>query len=75
MKECRDESEIYNYQWIQLLNNKNNKFINGILAGGGKGGGGGGYASPGLTVKHQYMQNIFWSALLNLYSSYKSLLI
>ena len=39
MKECRDESEIYNYQWIQLLNNKNNKFINGILAGGGKGGG------------------------------------
>ena len=42
MKECRDESEIYNYQWIQLLNNKNNKFINGILAGGGKGGGGAG---------------------------------
>ena len=35
MKECRDESEIYNYQRIQLLNNK---FINGILAGGGKGG-------------------------------------
>ena len=50
MKECRDESEIYNYQRIQLLNNK---FINGILAGGGKGGGG--YASPGLTVKHQYI--------------------
>ena len=28
MQECRDESEIYNYQRIQLLNNK---FINGIL--------------------------------------------
>ena len=28
MQECRDESEIYNYQQIQLLNNK---FINVIL--------------------------------------------
>ena len=28
MQECRDESEIYNYQQIQLLNDK---FINGIL--------------------------------------------
>ena len=28
MQECRDESEIYNYQRIQLLNNE---FINGIL--------------------------------------------
>ena len=28
MQECRDESEIYNYQQIQLLNNK---FINEIL--------------------------------------------
>ena len=27
MQEFRDESEIYNCQWIQLLN----KFINGIL--------------------------------------------
>ena len=26
----KDESEIYNYQWIQL---SNNKFINGILGG------------------------------------------
>ena len=32
MQECRDESEIYNYQRIQLLNNKL-KFINGILGG------------------------------------------
>ena len=30
VRECRDESEIYNYQWIQLLNNK---FINDILRG------------------------------------------
>ena len=30
MQEFRDESEIYNCQWIQLLNNK---FINGILGG------------------------------------------
>ena len=28
MQECRDESEIYNYQRIQLLHDK---FINGIL--------------------------------------------
>ena len=28
--ECRDESEIYNYQRIQL---SNNKFIDGILGG------------------------------------------
>ena len=35
MKGCRDESEIYNHQQIQLLNNK---VINGILAGGGGGG-------------------------------------
>ena len=27
IQECRDESEIYIYQWIQL---SNNKFINGI---------------------------------------------
>ena len=60
MKECRDESEIYNYQRIQLLNNK---FINGILVEGG-GRRGGGYAWPGLIVKHQYMQNIFWLAQL-----------
>ena len=38
MQECRDESEIYIYQWIQLANNK---FINGIS---------GGYAWPGLTA-------------------------
>ena len=38
MQECRDESEIYIYQWIQL---SNNKFINGIS---------GGYAWPGLTA-------------------------
>ena len=30
MQECRDESEIYNYQRIQR---SNNKFINGILGG------------------------------------------
>ena len=30
MQECRDESEIYNYQRIQLLNNQ---FINVILEG------------------------------------------
>ena len=30
MQECRHESEIYNYQRIQLLNNK---FINGLLGG------------------------------------------
>ena len=30
MQECRDESEIYIYQWIQLLNNK---FINSFRAG------------------------------------------
>ena len=30
MQECRDESEIYNYQRIQL---SNNKFINEILGG------------------------------------------
>ena len=30
MQECRDESEIYNYQRIQL---SNNKFINVILEG------------------------------------------
>ena len=30
MQEYREESEIYNYQWIQL---SNNKFINGILGG------------------------------------------
>ena len=30
MQEFRDESEIYNCQWIQLLNSK---FINGILEG------------------------------------------
>ena len=44
--ECRDESEIYNYQRIHLSHN-------GILVGkGGEGGGGGGggYARPGLTV-------------------------
>ena len=40
MHECRDESEIYNYQRIQLSND-------GILVGGG---GGGVYAGPGLTV-------------------------
>ena len=39
MHECRDESEIYNYQRIQLSND-------GILVGGG----GGVYAGPGLTV-------------------------
>ena len=38
MHECRDESEIYNYQRIQLSND-------GILVGGGRG-----YAGPGLTV-------------------------
>ena len=32
IQECRDESEIYNYQRIQL---SQNKFINGILRGGG----------------------------------------
>ena len=32
------------------------EFWQGVGRGGG---GGGGYASPGLTVKHQYMQNIF----------------
>ena len=32
MHECRDESEIYNYQRIQLSND-------GILVGGGGGGG------------------------------------
>ena len=32
MQECRHESEIYNYQQIQL---SNNKFINVILGGGG----------------------------------------
>ena len=42
MQECRDESEIYIYQWIQL---SNNKFINVI-----SGAGGGGYAWPGLTA-------------------------
>ena len=31
MQECRDESDIYNYKQIQLLNNK---FIYGILGGG-----------------------------------------
>ena len=31
----RDESEIYNYQRIQL---SNNKFLNRILGGGGGGG-------------------------------------
>ena len=30
MQECRDETEIYNYQRIQV---SNNKFINGILGG------------------------------------------
>ena len=30
MQEGRHESEIYNYQWIQL---SNNKFINVILGG------------------------------------------
>ena len=30
IQECRDESEIYIYQWIQL---SNNKFINGISGG------------------------------------------
>ena len=30
LQECRDEPEIYNYQWIQL---SNNEFINGILGG------------------------------------------
>ena len=30
MQECRDESDIYNYKQIQLLNNK---FTNGILGG------------------------------------------
>ena len=30
MQECRDESESYNYQQIQL---SNNKLINGILGG------------------------------------------
>ena len=43
MQEWRDESEIYNFQWIQL---SNNKFVNGIL-GGGEGG-----AWPGMTVTH-----------------------
>ena len=32
IQECRDESEIYNYQRIRL---SQNKFINGILRGGG----------------------------------------
>ena len=32
MQECRDESEIYIYQWIQL---SNNKFINVISGAGG----------------------------------------
>ena len=41
MQEWRDESEIYNFQWIQL---SNNKFVNGILGGGG--------AWPGVTVTH-----------------------
>ena len=40
MHECREESEIYNYQRIQLSNV-------GILV---EGGGGVGYAGPGLTV-------------------------
>ena len=30
MQECRDETELYNYQWIQP---SNNKFINAILGG------------------------------------------
>ena len=30
MQECRDETEIYNYQLIQPFNNK---FINAILVG------------------------------------------
>ena len=30
MQECRDESEIYNYQQIRILQDK---FINGILEG------------------------------------------
>ena len=38
MQQCRDESEIYNYQWIPL---SNNEFINLNL---------GGYAWPGLNV-------------------------
>ena len=44
MQEWRDESEIYNFQWIQL---SNNKFVNGILGGGGEGG-----AWPCMTVTH-----------------------
>ena len=32
MQKCKDESEIYNYQRIQLWNSK---FINGIMGGGG----------------------------------------
>ena len=45
MQEWRDESEIYNFQWIQL---SNNKFVNyEILGGGGEGG-----AWPGMTVTH-----------------------
>ena len=44
MQEWRDESEIYNFQWIQL---SNNKFVNGILGGGAEGG-----AWPGMTVTH-----------------------
>ena len=45
MQECRDESEVYNYQRIQFLHNK---FINGIS---GKGGGGGGVRLTWLDCK------------------------
>ena len=38
IQECRDESEIYNYQRIRL---SKNEFVNRIL-------GGGGYAWPGI---------------------------
>ena len=40
MQECRDETELYNYQWIQP---SNNKFTDAILEG---------YAWPALTVTY-----------------------
>ena len=45
MHECRDKSEIYNCQRIQLSHNG----ILVVVVGGG-GGGVAGYARPGLTV-------------------------
>ena len=50
-RECRDESEIYNYKRIQLLNNI---LINVIL-------GLEGYGWPGLTVRDGYIDGFFIS--------------